>query len=256
MKLNIVASRTGIAWVRQGLRTYFRQPLALTGLFFMYTTVVLLLGQLPVVGMLVGGMLVPAATLGLMAATAEADRGRFPMPSVLLSAFRAGRQRLRAMLVLGAVYAGSSLLATTLATWLAGSPAPLAADAQAPGFEPALLLAFVFHLPLFLMFWHAPALVHWHGISPGKSLFFSAVAVLRNFGAYFLFGAGWTALFLGIGTLLGVVGGLIGGPAAAQAVMLPAALVLASMFSSSVYFTFRDSFLPEDGEVSAETMPA
>jgi hypothetical protein len=47
-------------------------------------------------------MLVPAATLGLMAATQEAAKGKFPMPTVLISAFRAGRQRMRAMLVLGA----------------------------------------------------------------------------------------------------------------------------------------------------------
>ena len=70
MKLNIVTPRTGLAWVRMGLRTYFRQPLALTGLFFMYTTVVLLLAVVPGIGVLAGGMLVPAASLGLMAATA------------------------------------------------------------------------------------------------------------------------------------------------------------------------------------------
>ena len=71
MKLNIVTPRTGLLWVRIGLRTYFRQPLALTGLFFMYTTVVLLLAIVPGIGVVAGGMLVPAATLGLMAATRE-----------------------------------------------------------------------------------------------------------------------------------------------------------------------------------------
>ena len=56
---------------------------------------------MPLVGVIIGGLLVPAATLGLMAATEEATKGRFPMPSVLISAFRAGRQRARAMLLLG-----------------------------------------------------------------------------------------------------------------------------------------------------------
>jgi hypothetical protein len=63
MKLNIVTPRTGLVWVRTGLRTYFRQPLALTGLFFMYTTVVLLLAIVPGIGVVAGGMLVPAATV-------------------------------------------------------------------------------------------------------------------------------------------------------------------------------------------------
>ena len=44
----------------------------------------------------------------------------------------------------------------------------------------AMAVALLLHLPLFLMFWHAPALVHWHGVAPVKSLFFSVVACLRN----------------------------------------------------------------------------
>lgn len=253
MKLNIVAPRTGLAWVRTGLRTFFRQPLALTGLFFMYTTTVLLLAVVPVVGVVIGGMLVPAASLGLMAATAEAEKGRFPLPSVLLSAFRAGRQRLRAMLTLGAVYAASSLLATGLATLLAGgAPEPSAAagtEAQTAGLEPALGLALLFHLPLFALFWHAPALVHWHGVSPAKSLFFSGVAVLRNLGAHLLFAASWLALFLVVGSVFGTLGALIGGAGAAQALVLPMALVLAAMFSSSIYFSFRGCFSADGHEV-------
>ena len=51
--------------------------------------------------------------------------------------------------------------------------------------------------PLILLFWHAPALVHWHGVSPVKSLFFSAVACFRNFGALLVYGLAWLAVFIG-----------------------------------------------------------
>ena len=54
--------------------------------------------------------LLPAATLGLMAAAREASAGKFPMPTVLASAFRAGKERLTAMLQLGAYYAAGFLL--------------------------------------------------------------------------------------------------------------------------------------------------
>ena len=241
MKLNVVAPRKGIEWVRMGVRTFFRQPLALAGLFFMYMAVVLVVSQVPVIGLVIGGMLVPAATLGLMAATAEASGGRFPMPSVLLSAFRAGKQRARAMLVLGAIYTTGSILASGLATLLAGAP-PTAPAAPTEQVDVGTLLALVLHLPLFVMFWHAPALVHWHGVSPAKSLFFSAVAVLRNLGAHVVYALCWLLLFLAVGSVLGLVGGLIGGAGMARAMMVPTALLLAAMFSSSIYFTFRDSF--------------
>lgn len=244
MKLNIVPARTGIQWVKLGIRTFARQPLALAGLFFMYMAVVIVVAQVPVVGLLIGGMLVPAATLGLMAATAEATKGRFPMPSVLISAFRAGRQRVRAMLLLGLIYTVGSMLATGLASLIMGTPAPAPATPEGGGeIDGATLLALVLHTPLFLMFWHAPALVHWHGVTPAKSLFFSLVACLKNFGAYVVYGLTWLLVFLGVGTVFGVLAGLLGGPQMARAVMMPTALLMAAMFSTSIYFTFLDSFV-------------
>ncbi|MBA3772168.1 MAG: hypothetical protein H0X13_06720 [Ramlibacter sp.] len=237
MKLNIVPARTGIQWVKLGIQTFCRQPLALSGLFFMYMATVIMVALLPVVGVVLGGMLVPAATLGLMVATEEATKGRFPMPSVLLSAFRAGRQRMRAMLLLGIIYAVGSLAITSLASLLTGGPV---AQGEV---DLSTLAALALHTPLFLMFWHAPALVHWHGVTPAKSLFFSVVACLRNLGAYLVYGLGWLGLFVGVGSAFGLVGALLGGADLARAVMMPLALLMAAMFSTSIYFTFRDSFV-------------
>lgn len=247
MKLNIVPARTGIQWVKLGLQTFAKQPLALAGLFFMYMAAVILVGQIPVVGVVIGGMLVPAATLGLLAATEEATKGRFPMPSVLLSAFRAGRQQVRAMLLLGVIYTLASLAVTSLASLLTGG----GGTALEPGeIDATALLALALHTPLFLMFWHAPALVHWHGVSPAKSLFFSLVACLRNFSAFLVYGFVWMGVFLAAGMVFGLLGGLLGGAAMARAVMMPMALLMAAMFSTSIYFTFRDSFVatPDDTE--------
>eukprot|EP01031_Cornospumella_fuschlensis_P052331 gene52331-63969_t len=54
--------------------------------------------MVPLIGSALALALLPAATLGLMAATQEATRGKFPMPSILITAFRAGQQRLQAMM--------------------------------------------------------------------------------------------------------------------------------------------------------------
>src|SRR4051812_40751690 len=141
------------------MKTFFRQPLALTGLFFMYMAVVLVISQIPLLGPVLGAMLVPAATLGLMAATAEAAGGKFPMPTVLISAFRAGRQRARAMLVLGAIYTVGSLLASVLGALLVGESAGTAiSDGQGPQVDTRMLLVLLLHSPLVVLFWHAPAL--------------------------------------------------------------------------------------------------
>lgn len=105
MHLNVVEARTGLAWLKSGVRTFWRQPLAMSGLFFIFMALMSLASFLPYIGSALALALLPAATLGLMAATREADSGKFPMPAILISAFRAGQQQARAMWVLGGLYA-------------------------------------------------------------------------------------------------------------------------------------------------------
>ena len=211
MKLNILPARQGVLWVKLGVRTFLRQPLALSGLFFIFMLLMSVLSMVPVLGNALALALLPGATLGLMAATQEAVKGKFPMPTVLLSGFRAGRQQMRSMLMLGLLYATGFLLVLALSAMvdggkfaklylLGGSIGPEVL--QDGSFESAALLAMVLYLPLSLLFWHAPALVHWHGMSPVKSLFFSVVACWRNIGAFTVYSLAWMAFFVVVGTAI------------------------------------------------------
>ena len=58
MKLNIVPARTGLQWVRQGITVFWRQPMALSALFFMTMAAMSLATLLPLVG--------PAVALALL----------------------------------------------------------------------------------------------------------------------------------------------------------------------------------------------
>ncbi|MBG9390369.1 BPSS1780 family membrane protein [Caenimonas aquaedulcis] len=254
MKLNIVPARTGVLWVRLGIRTFMRQPLAFSVLFFVYMAAALLLSAIPVIGPVLGLAIVPAATLGLMAATREAEDGRFPTPTVLLSAFRAGRQRVRAMMILGLIYTAAWLaIAAFVHALVDVPPQPVPAQGAAgpamlsPEFQLSMLLMMVLFLPVSVMFWHAPALVHWHGVSPLKSLFFSTVACMRNFKAFFMYGLAWMGVFFAlffVGSLLaGAIALVSGNPQLGAVVLMPLMILLGAMFTTSLYFTFRDSFV-------------
>ena len=83
-------------------------------------------------------------------------------------------------------------------------------------------------------------------MAPVKSLFFSAVACFRNLGAMLLYGATWLVVFLLVGFVFSTLGMMLGGVAVARSVMMPTVLLLVAMFSTSLYFTFRDSFRPDD----------
>lgn len=257
MKLNIVPARTGLTWAKLGIKTFFKQPLAMSGLFFMFMALLSLATLLPVLGSVLALALLPAATLGLMAATREATLGKFPMPSILISAFRAGQQRMQAMVVLGGLYAAGflGLMAVTVAIdggsfaklYLMGGK--ITEEMVNEGsFQAAMWAALLLYLPLSLMFWHAPALVHWHGVSPVKSLFFSFMACLKNFGAMTVYALTWMGVFMLMGLAIALIATLLGSPTFVGIAMFPAAMLMVSMFFTSLYFTFEGSFVADDSE--------
>lgn len=255
MKLHHVPPRTGVLWVQQGIRTFFKQPLALAGLFFLFIMAVSLVAVVPLIGTGLALSLLPAATLGLMAATREAASGHFPMPTILATALRAGKDRRKAMLVLGLLYALGSFLIMAVSSWLAGGdPAPLGTgedSLQDPALMREMMISMVLYMPLGLLFWHAPALVHWHDVAPVKSLFFSLMACWNNKGALAIYCLTWGGVFIAVAFVVVLLGQLLGNRDALNIVMFPVAMLLSSMFFTSLYFTFHDSFLTDDNQPPA-----
>lgn len=260
ISLQVVPARTGTAWVKLGIKTFFKQPLAMGGLFFMFMALISLVSQVPFIGSALALMVLPAATVGLMAATRTAVDGKFPMPAVLFTAFRSGAKKTQTILMLGALYAVGFLLVLGVSAlfdggqfasfYLAGG-AMTKEIVSTSEFQMATWAAMALYLPLSLMFWHAPALVHWHDVSPVKALFFSFVACLKNFAAMVVYFFTWLAVFSLGGLVLTVLAIATGSESAVSFVMLPAALFMAAMFFTSFYFTFRDSFITDNTAAAA-----
>jgi hypothetical protein len=251
MQLNIVPARTGLHWARQGIRTFWKQPLAMSGLFFLFMAVVSVMSIVPMVGGALALVLLPALTLGMMAATEVAEDQRFPMPGVLFAALKPGAQR-KAMLQLGAYYAlaflvimGVSMLVdggTFARVYLTGtnmSPEVV----NSASFQMAMWVSMVLYIPLAMMFWHAPALVHWQGVAPVKSLFFSFVACWRNLGAFMVYVAVWFGMFIAVALVSMLATSLLGDASLLMAILLPAGLMVAAMFFTSMVYSVRDCFL-------------
>ena len=262
MKLNIVPARTGITWVKLGFKTFLQQPLAMSGLFFMFMAMLSLATLVPFIGAALALALLPAATLGLMAATQEATKGKFPMPSILISAFRAGKQRMQAMMVLGGLYAVGFLMIMGISSMVDGGQfaklylvgGKITEEMVTQGnFQAAMWVTMALYLPLSLLFWHAPALVHWHGVTPVKSLFFSLMACYKNWAALTVYGLVWVGVFMVTMVVVTIIAALLGSPLFAGLAMFPVALVMMALFFTSIYFTFRDSFAETPPDAPAST---
>lgn len=248
MKLNIVPASTGIQWVKLGMRTFLKQPLALAALVFLYSTIAVAMLIVPLAGPFLMMAMVPMGTLGLMAATRVAETRAFPMPTILFTAFRASKERVRAMVVLGLLYAAALFVMVLLVSLVVPAQAEgkTATEVmQSPEFRTTLGVSALLYLPISLAFWHAPALVHWHGVPPVKSLFFSFVACIRNIRAFAVYGISWILVVLGIFVASGVAA--MASPWLSGVVFGATSTIATIAFYISIYFTFRDSFLDAEG---------
>ena len=254
MLLHTVPARQGLQWALLGMRTFWKQPLAMSGLFFLFMALISLVSMVPLLGGALALVLMPAFTAGLMAATQMASEGRFPMPGTVWMALRAGPRRVP-MLQLGALYAAGFLLLMAVSMlvdggqfariYLAGEPIRPEL-VQADSFQAALWVSMLLYVPLSMLFWHAPALVFWQGVSPVKSLFFSWMGCWRKKGAFVVYAGAWAAVFGSVAVVAMLAATLLGDPQMTLSIMMPLALLAAAMFFTSMLFTVKDCFSVTD----------
>ncbi|KAF1020794.1 MAG: hypothetical protein GAK30_02289 [Paracidovorax wautersii] len=260
MKLNLVPARAGFAWIREGAQTFFRNPLALSSTFVLFMIVLTVLSIFSIAGSIAALVLLPAATLTMMSATRMVAESPLLVPGVIGRALADVRGSIRSLLVLGLLYAAGYLLIMGISYLIDGGALArllligggLSPElVQQPGFATATWVTAILSLPLSLMFWHAPGLLHWYQVPPAKALFFSLVACMRNWKAYALFMLGWMGILLALNIgvlLLGILLSSLGGGAVVTVVLgtfsTAAMLVTGAIFLCSAYFPLRDSFIP------------
>ncbi|MFE8643901.1 BPSS1780 family membrane protein [Sphingomonas sp. NCPPB 2930] len=262
MQLNIVPARTGLQWVRSGMRLFARQPLSLAVMFLFMQLLSSVLAVVPIVGVAVALVLTPVFLAGMVAGAHEAAQGRPARAGLLFAGLRQGKPRTVAMLLLGVFFAVACVLVMGAASLFDDGAAAGADAADAKITQETLMrdgvpgwlwFTLALTVPLLLVFSNAGALVYWYGVTPAKSLFFSLVAGLRNAGAFVVFLLGWCVVFVATGMAVGVVATLLalllGGGSSASALLTVglvagAMLVIASMFFASIYPAYIACFGP------------
>ena len=255
MQARVLPALRGWKWVTEGFGLFRAAPLAWFALVFAYWMAMTAIGLVKYVGVVAASILVPALSVGFMAASRAAEQ-RLP---VQISSLIAGlRQNVGAQLALGAVYfvaLAALLAATTLADdgtlvrWMVDGERPSPEALASDGFMIALVIAAALYGPVMMAFWFAPVLVAWHGQSAAKALFFSFVASLINWRAFLAYGAG-AALVLFVlpsALLLGAMLATGGkGRVALLGVLFPFLLMLLPTLFASFYASYRDVFGTRD----------
>ncbi len=247
MQVRTLPAAAGWAWLREGLALYRRQAFAFTALVIMYSMALMLIANIPLIGLPLAAILVPFGTLGLTAAGRAAERNVVPLPSLLLDGFK-GPQR-KALLQLGVVHSGLVLLLVVLTTLFArdelaqwkivdGQVDPASVAANVPW--DALFVALVVYTPILMMTWFAPQLVAWHRQPVGKSLFFSLFACWRNRWPFLVLTFALCAVIFAISWIVSWLMSAIGvSPALGSMLLAPIALVLTSVAYSTQYPIYK-----------------
>jgi hypothetical protein len=252
MKLKTVPARAGLQWVRAGFRVFVRQPLVFGALFGLTGFGALMLAQLPLIGPVLALALMPAVTLAFMLATRSVLDEHPPGAARLLAPWRDPLQR-RRLITLGFAYALAAIVALLAVQAIDGGRFDAAMQSvadgtatpetlQGAGLGSGLLLRMVVITLLSLVFWHAPALVHWGRMDVPKAVFASVVACLRSVGAFAVLGLAWFGIAVAYTLVAQAVFALLGSPQSATLALLPGAMMFSTVFYASLYFTFVDSF--------------
>jgi hypothetical protein len=118
-------------------------------------------------------------------------------------------------------------------------------SAMTEQFQTAVVFCLLMYLPLSVLFWHAPALVHWHDQPLAKSIFFSTMACLANWRAFAVFGLTWAGIFISTSLILSLISIITDDGQLSMMLLLPAMMLLAAMFFASTYHSFRECFVSE-----------
>lgn len=253
MKLKVVPAARGLGWIRDGIRVCLKQPLGFISLLGLVFTAAMLLMALPVIGPLVVVSAMPAVWMAFMLASRRVLSGRRITPSVLMEPVKAPEAR-APWLRLGSLYALATAMVVLIGGLLGpsigdlstalGTPDQAEAVLSNPAVQSNLLWRLALTIPVSLLFWHTPALVHWSRLPIRKALFFSAVASWRNLGAFGVYAAGWMGLLLVVGVLMQVVLAIVPVPMFATMIAVLGGMWIAAAFYASLYFSVVDCFEP------------
>jgi hypothetical protein len=247
MQVRTLPAAAGWGWLREGLSLYRRQAFAFTALVILYSMALMLIANVPLVGLPLAALLVPFGTVGITAAGREVERNVVPMPSLLIEGFKHPQRN--ALIRLGVIHAGLVVLMTMLtalfaqdelANWKVVDGQLDASSVAANVPWDAITAAAIVYTPILMLTWFAPQLIAWHQYPVGKAMFFSLIACWRNRWPFLVLGIALAALIFAVSWLTSVLLNLVGAsPQVGSLMLAPVALLLTSVAYSTQYPIYR-----------------
>lgn len=243
MQARRLPARHGALWLLAGFSLFRANPPLLTMVTMAYLLVVVVVSLLPYVGAFLLPVVMPALALMVANSCRAIEKGGWRPSGNFVEGLRENRD---ALLRLGGLQLLGSFVVLGASSLLGIGAESLAGDKPSPEqMLGAMLPLLALGAPIFLAFWFAPMLTGWDGVAPLKSVFFSFVAVLRNWRAFLAYGVAIAVAGIALpGLLIAIAGSISVSFAEAVAMVLRMLLVfvLSPVLMASVYLSYRDVF--------------
>ncbi len=247
MKLRKAPALEGFQWAKSGALILHRQPLAHVALLLAMSMTLGLLASLPWIGPVAALVLLPSVSAGWVFSSATVLAGVRTTPGRLIAPLASPRRN--ALLQLGVLH----MLACVTVLWVADLLDPSFRAALGPALgsqdgvteeatmqaldqvRSGMLMRGIMLLPVALVFWHAPVILHRIGGGVARALFASALATWRNLPAFGVYGLSWLVADVILSSVVGLIAAAIGQPQIVLLLVLPAAVMFASAFYASLH---------------------
>jgi hypothetical protein len=236
----------GWSWISGGFALFRRNPPLMTALTMGYLLVMVILNIVPLIGPVLVAICLPVMSVIVFNGARLLDR----QLDVSAEALKTGlAENMRSLVQLGFVHLAGSLVVVLIHTLLFAPPEVPLVEADEDAFTRTLMQLLPLVLPLILIMWFPPYLIATQRITLGKSLFFGAVAVLRNAGAFIVYFAGAALLGVGLPVLVIQLIGSDEGIASLLriAVRMTLLFVLVPTLAASLYVSFQQVFAQGPG---------
>ena len=206
MQAVVLPARAGYLWAKQGWMLFRTQPMAFFS-WAMFVSLLLMTASItPPVGPLVFVVLMPAVTFMTMSACRKAASGQRMILGMWFSPLKE-KGLFKRLIAMGGLYVLICIVLGLIAFFpfidelsqsvqtaaTSNNLLPLLEAVRTP-----MIIFAILYVLMASIFWYAPALAGFHGITLTQSLFFSGIACWRNKWAFIVYGLVWLSVFLSI----------------------------------------------------------
>ncbi|UOF93530.1 MAG: hypothetical protein IR526_02430 [Bordetella sp.] len=252
MQASKLPAISGLYWTSKGWIFFTQHPINMLSWSLSLSLIILLLLSIPILGLLLNIILMPAFMLISFSLGKRMSEGKSIPSNIWLHSFTRTSDTIKNILLLGTIYGFVCIIVLILSFVPFLNEFTNTAEqiySNTYDFSSILIklykpigILIILSIVINAFFWYAPVLIAWHNLNFLQALFFSAIACWRNRFTFLIYGLIWITIFFFIDSVTKFMI-KIGLPIqVANSIEIPLSLIANAVLWSSFYPSYSSVF--------------